>query len=101
MRMDLSSFEGSFGVEKNLHSLFPPPPVLKKLPQETFCRLELCTLLFWRASVAQDTQCWGWMEAGAARGGKGEESSWPGLSPSRLSPCSLSEEAHFADVLGV
>lgn len=48
VRMDLFCFEGSFGVEKkNLHSLFPRPPVLKKLTQETFCRLELCTLVFW------------------------------------------------------
>lgn len=50
MRMDLSSFEDSFGVEKkSSFPFYPPPPVLKELTRETFCRQELCTLLFWES----------------------------------------------------
>lgn len=98
VRMDLSCFGDSFGVETKIFApLFLPPPVLKKLSQETFCRLELCTLLFWGSlrGTGHAVLDVNW----DSPGGKGEESSWPGLS--RLSPSNLSEEARFADVLGV
>lgn len=93
---DLSCFGDSFGVEQN--PVLPPPPVLEKLTQESSCRLELCMLLLCGSLCAQDTQCWAGCELEQPEVGRGRRAAgqaWLGCLPP------ISEEAHFADVLGV
>lgn len=92
----------ALGIPLELSKIFipvlPPPPVLEKLPQESSCRLELCMLLLCGSLCAQDTQCWAGCELEQPEVGRGRRAAgqaWLGCLPP------ISEEAHFADVLGV
>lgn len=88
---DLSCFGDSFGVEQNLHSRFTPSPSAGEAHTGIFLQAGAVHALAVWEPLCTGHAVLGWMWAGAARGGKGEESSWPGLAG--LSPSNLGGSA--------